>query len=534
MVLKMGDTGKIHRKLSQIANRKNYSKINLTNKHSIIGGYCIFVSVIFLLICTKSSPMYPFNDWVDSNAFFTMGKGMMNGKVLYRDLFEQKGPLLYFIHGLSYLISNRTFLGVFIFEVFSFSIFLFYCHKIILLFLKSKYSFISLPLIGAIVLNLKNFTHGDSAEEFCVPLLAISLYYLINYFNNIYPSPISYKWLFINGIVAGNILWIKYSLLGFWLGWILMIYISMIKTKYYFKAIAGSMIFLLGMIVVTIPWIIYFGVNKAILDWLDTYILINIRSYARSLTLLERIVFIIYNISWNIINNAVFGILCCISIASLILSKKFVKSKLGKISLVVCSFLLALGVYGGGQGFIYYFLIFSPFVVLGFIVILDFMKLKYDHIITNVVSTIIIIISLIIIVPVTLYYNQNTYMLKLDKEELVQYKFASIINKTDNATLLNYGYLDEGFYTTTGITPNIRFFQKQNIYYSKYPLNIDEQNRYIKDKEIEFVVIRQKASGNVANVDIPYLFENYELIKEQKQVFEGYNFNYLLFRKKIK
>lgn len=75
---------------------------------------------MYLLICTKSSPLYSLNDWVDSNAFFTMGKGIINGKIPYKDLFEQKGPLLYFIHGISYIISNKTFIGVFILEVLSF------------------------------------------------------------------------------------------------------------------------------------------------------------------------------------------------------------------------------------------------------------------------------------------------------------------------------------------------------------------------------------------------------------------------------
>ena len=49
---------------------------------------------------------------VDGNAFFTMGKGMFNGKVPYKDLFEQKGPLLYLIYGIGYLISHDTLLGV--------------------------------------------------------------------------------------------------------------------------------------------------------------------------------------------------------------------------------------------------------------------------------------------------------------------------------------------------------------------------------------------------------------------------------------
>ena len=78
--------------------------------------YCLLISSAFLLICTKSSPLYPLNDWQDANAFFTMGKGMMNGKVLYRDLFEQKGPLLYFMHGtglshFQYIISWCLYVG---------------------------------------------------------------------------------------------------------------------------------------------------------------------------------------------------------------------------------------------------------------------------------------------------------------------------------------------------------------------------------------------------------------------------------------
>jgi hypothetical protein len=85
-----------------------------TTKDLIVLGYCILLSILFLLFCTKSSPLYPFNDWVDANASFTMGKGMMNGKVLYRDIFDHRGPLLYFYYGIGYLISNMDFKGVFI------------------------------------------------------------------------------------------------------------------------------------------------------------------------------------------------------------------------------------------------------------------------------------------------------------------------------------------------------------------------------------------------------------------------------------
>ena len=89
----------------------------LDNKKIII-AILLVASIFTLLICSKNSPLYPYNDWVDGNAFFTMGKGMFNGKVPYKDLFEQKGPLLYLIYGIGYLISHDTFLGVYLLKLF--------------------------------------------------------------------------------------------------------------------------------------------------------------------------------------------------------------------------------------------------------------------------------------------------------------------------------------------------------------------------------------------------------------------------------
>ena len=86
-------------------------------------GFAAIVSICFLTICSRSSFIYIFNNWDDANSYFTMGKVMMNGGVFYRDSFDQKGPLLYFIYGLAYLISHNTFRGVFVMEILSFTAF---------------------------------------------------------------------------------------------------------------------------------------------------------------------------------------------------------------------------------------------------------------------------------------------------------------------------------------------------------------------------------------------------------------------------
>jgi len=73
----------------------------------------------------------------------------------------------------------------------------------------------------------------------------------------------------------------------------------------------------------------------------------------------------------------------------------------------------------------------------------------------------LVYIPYIIMILISSYFiSPNTYMLKIKKDDLVQYKFRKIIMKEKNPTILNYGYVDMGFYTVTGIVPNTRYFEK--------------------------------------------------------------------------
>jgi len=110
--------------------------------------------------------------------------------------------------------------------------------------------------------------------------------------------------------------------------------------------------------------------------------------------------------------------------------------------------------------------------------------------------------------------------------------FTSIINQTEQPTLLNYDFLDGGFYTTTGIVPNIRFFHNPNISYAKFPIILDEQNRYIKEQVVDYIVTLASIDYCDENLKIPYLYENYELIDNEIQLYEGSDYCYFLFVRK--
>ena len=75
--------------------------------------YFFLAAFLLMLFVTRSSFLYPCNDWCDANSYFSVGKALFHGKMPYRDVFDQKGMYLYFLYGLSYLVSHTTFLGVF-------------------------------------------------------------------------------------------------------------------------------------------------------------------------------------------------------------------------------------------------------------------------------------------------------------------------------------------------------------------------------------------------------------------------------------
>lgn len=110
------------------------SKEHKCNQKRLIRGKYILVlfllATVVMTICTKSSPIYPFNDWVDSNIFHVVGRSMLNGVVPYRDLYEQKGPLVFILHVLPAMISYDSFLGVYFLEIICCFAFLLICFRL--------------------------------------------------------------------------------------------------------------------------------------------------------------------------------------------------------------------------------------------------------------------------------------------------------------------------------------------------------------------------------------------------------------------
>ena len=240
--------------------------------------FLLMTAALIITICSKSSPLYPLNDWVDANCFFTVGKSMLHGKVLYRDIVEQKGFYLYVLHALGYLISNTTFFGMYLLEIAAAFAFLVYTYKIALLFCSDADVLYLIPVLAAFVYGTHAFSHGDSAEEFCLPLLAYALWAGLKALRN--NETLTNKEFFWIGVTSGCVLWIKYTMLGFYLGWFIVPAYLMIRGRAWKKLAASVAAIALGVGAATLPVIVYFLANGALHDLWQVYFYDNMFVYS--------------------------------------------------------------------------------------------------------------------------------------------------------------------------------------------------------------------------------------------------------------
>lgn len=491
--------------------------------------FCLLISFLFLMIGTKSSFLYPFNEWMDANCFFTIGKGMLSGKVPYLDLFDQKGPLLFFYHMIAALFSYTSFLGVFIIEVISFSFFLYYFYQTCHLYVKRTICIGMLPIISFLTLALPAFSHGDSAEEFCLPFLMYSIFSLLRFLKSKAKYP-SYSMLFINGIMAGLVFTIKYSMIGFWFGFMFSIFLLIIHKKEYKRAFLSCLIFLGGMFLPILPWLLYFLYHSALTEFIDGYFLFNIKYYAAHISPILKFFMIFTKPIRFFIKNLGIGLPIFFGFFYFIFTNKMMMKR--KWIPCLCFFFLCMGVFGGGVSFRYYYLILIPFTVFGFIGMgLLLQKEKFP--LLSKYKELMGLLLITFCFCFTFYGSPNTYLLEKGavKEDFVQYKFAKIINKQKNPIILNYGFLDGGFYTASGLLPTTKYFQKNNISDRLFPEMMKEQNDMIRNKKVDFVITRENIYTHKKYFN-PYLEQNYKKIRSVQKMYEEKPFRYTLWGKK--
>lgn len=496
------------------------------------------ISFLLMLLLTRSSFLYPYNNWDDSNSYFSMGKSMFHGILIYRDIFDQKGPYLYFLYGLCSLVSGTTFRGVFLMEILLGAADLLLIGRILKLFCRPQTAAFLSPILLACMCASKSFYWGGCAEEICLPFLLFPLYVLLRTLQNNRWTEFSPRDVFLSGLCCGFVFCVKFTLMGFFLGFALSVILTC-RSFREFARLAGW--FLLGTLLPFVPWVIYFGITGGLDDWYRVYIYTNVFLYSdfgansHGASASQKIYDLAKLLYWLILDNLQYFIFVIAGLLWMLLRKG--TSFAGRIAPALMFALTFLFIYIGGAHLPYYAFPLTAFAVTGMAgagVLLDRIAAKAAQKRTVSAGNIVritagILLSLVISYAVISCCSWNMDYLGTPKDQIFLTSFTEDINKDreagivdrDHTTLLNIGCLDSGLYTTTGIYPTCYWFQTQTLPGGEVDR---EQLSYILEGRTDYIIAR----GSYPEA----IFEHYEQIDEFHQTLQPQDFTYYLFRKK--
>ena len=251
--------------------RKNI--INLLNgqidkkTEKMMVTFFLFVFVIGMICFSKTtSPLFPYEFGADSAIFSLLGKSMLNGKTLYKDLFDHKGPVLFFIEALGHLIGGRN--GIFLLQCIIGIINL----RIIYFLCKSEtkannnwflmFFFILILCYGYFYFT---FQGGNLSEEYSLPLISLCVLLFSKYANQVNDSkehPPFYSLIY--GVCVGLIALIRINNAISIFAGILVIIVFLIVNKRYKNVILNFVAGIIGCLLVVIPVLIYFHFKGAL------------------------------------------------------------------------------------------------------------------------------------------------------------------------------------------------------------------------------------------------------------------------------
>jgi hypothetical protein len=275
-------------------------------------------------------------------------------------------------------------------------------------------------------------------------------------------------------------------------------------------------VFLLGVLALSAAVVGWFALKGALPDLWQAYFVNNLTEYSHN-TKSGRydapLPNLLNNLPWSV--PGVFGLLWMAARL-----KKYGWEALAGWLSALCLFVFT---YWNGRRYPYYALVlavFAPFGLAGIASAAAWALKRIKPAVKNTAAATLACLLLPAGPLIALRASPNTYLMDYRREDLPQYRFAEIITQCEDPSLLNYGFLDGGFYFASGVLPSDPYFCTLNIDLPEMDQALRES---IREGKTAFVVTRsQKLKGS----------SSYTLVDEADLPFEGRTWHYYLYQRK--
>lgn len=234
----------------------------------------LFLVSFFIVAVFSTSTTFLYNEPCsgDSAIFQIIGKYWAEGRIPYVDVWDQKGPFIFFVDALGYLITSNQ-IGIFILQVLNITAVAW------ILYLICRIEFHEVPSLLLTTVVLLSFAPvcENTVEEWILIPLCWAYYRMLKWVNEVTITshtvihPVRYAFLY--GIVFGLSLMTRLTnAVGICMA-SFVIFMYLAKKGERKNIIGNSLSFIVGFLLTTTPFVFYFYAHNALYDmWYGTFI----------------------------------------------------------------------------------------------------------------------------------------------------------------------------------------------------------------------------------------------------------------------
>ncbi len=447
-----------------------------------------------------TSPIYGGQfEGIDSAVYKLVGKSWAEGLLPYVDIWDQKGPLIHAVDALGYKCFGAD-IGIFFIQIVSLYI------TAIFSFKSLKLSYAQLPsllLTFFLVLSLSiNYDGGNLVEEYLLPFISISYYFLLKYTISKNPkySHLLYFCFFVGFSLAFSLFTRLTNALGVCASEFV-ICVALLYLKSYKILITGILSTLLGFMIITIPVISYFYGNSALSEmWYGTFG---------------------YNLEYAATMNSngdsayyfITSYLNCfvLIIIALLL---FYKRKVFEGVLWMMTALLPLVWFIKGAAFSHYGMIVFQYLCISFVLLNYYFKNCNNNNLLMKASVGIIVVFVTFGVCVRAYYSKNVFI-NSDNQKPESYieRVCKKYHINKNSVIL-YNYPGPE-YIENSIKPGMRFFYLHDFLMSHGSSIEPKMLKSFAESKIDWVIAKEGVNNKRMK---EYIDKYYSVVENEANV----------------
>ena len=457
-----------------------------------------------------TSPFTTCDNGADAAFFRLVGQGMTQGYLPYRDFFDMKGPLLFFVEYIGQLLSYGR-LGIFILQWFNlFGSIIIICNILKLYHISNRLLQVCLLIPLAYIISF-TFEGGNLTEEFSLIELLSCLFLCLLYFksseslHNYWSHRLYYYAGLWFGFCFGLLLMIRITNAVLICAMLLLISFDMVMTKKFRELTICACMFIIGLTSSVIPAIVFFGMKGLLNEVFEAVFVLGFK-YAGEKTLLQHIIETCrsYRLIFLIIAP------CLITF---VLHWRGWRERFFMLIGTLFTFLAI----ASGNNYPHYYTLTIPLVLISEISIVEtFIESNKRKRLAVILLSGLMIVPLLRPVAASLYssylhlFQQNQY-----KTEYFVQDISSKIPEEDYDSVFCYN-LNPSWYTYANLFPCIKYCGWQNHYLSIMPEIYDDFHARFQSNPPTWLVLPKEKGTLPAFLDEILISDYYEYYENEK------------------